>query len=517
MENIINVCFPVKVNNKFSYTFKIERTGDILYGCDVERQYSFNSNVDRMALILSPYDDCVLMITTKFNVRYTVWKTVEEARHAFKYGSIISNVLTINGQNEYIISEENDDIEDYEFSLVKLEQIEKPNNLIKANFNIPIKGKRTHLFDFKITNDIFYSKNIDATYAFNKDFDKIAIIKTELYPKVLLVTQQFKLMLTNWDTIDQANEYIGYHDLVAHYVHINDKPYALVADADEDIEDIRLSIPSISLIELSEEECPVNKFIIETGTRYCKKIHNLNYASFSDIQNLSVRYIRNLDVDELDSLFEQLDHGAHILTSVGQLYAYMYCYGKMHEAKMSQALSQIPSSFFMNHDEIEVIDYACGQAIATLCLADYLAEEEFDTCIKRTILIEPSEKALARASLHCQKVNPDNDIISINKSFDDLTAVDIPKTKLTRIHLLSNILDIDNYDITHLSSVLKKSSKKGDIFICVDPWYHDRERDGRQRHLRNLLNGIEIYNEVFNKYQLDPDKSWTAIITIFKI
>ena len=516
MEKIINVRFPVKVKDKYLYCFRIETTGDILHGYDVERQYTFSGNVDRIALVISPYDDYVLIITTKFNVRYTVWKSIEEAKHALNNENIVTNVLIINGQNEYIISKEDDDIEYYETSLVRLKQFEETNNLIEANFNTAIKGRKTHLFVFKLTDDIFYSENIDANYEFNKDFDKIALVKTGLYPKVLLITQQFKLMLTNWDTIDQANKYIGYHDLVAYYVHVHGKPYALVADADEDIDDVRLPIPSISLIELNEDECPVHKFIIETGTQYFRKIQNLNYTSFADIQNLSVKYIRKLDVDELDSLFEQLDHGEHILTSVEQLYAYMYCYGKMHEAKMTQALNQIPSSFFMTNDEIEVIDYACGQAIATLCLIDYLSGEEYDTCIKKTILIEPSEKALARASLHCKKVNPDSDILTINKAFDDLVATDIPKTRLTRIHLLSNILDIDNYDITHLSNVLEKSSKKGDLFICVDPWYHDRERDGRQRHLKYLLNGKEIYNEVFNKYQLAQDKSWTAIITLFK-
>lgn len=516
MEKIINVRFPVKVKDKYLYCFRIETTGDILYGYDVERQYTFSGNVDRIALVISPYDDYVLIITTKFNVRYTVWKSIEEAKHALNNENIVTNVLKINGKNEYIISKEDDDIEYYETSLVKLQQTEETNNLIEAYFNTAIKGRKTHLFVFKLTNDIFYSENIDANYEFNKDFDKIALIKTELYPKVLLITQQFKLMLTNWYTIDQANKYIGYHDLVAYYVHVHGKPYALVADADEDIDDVRLPIPSICHVELNEKERPVNNFILETGTQYCRKIHDLNYTSFADIHNLSVKYIRNLSDDKLDSLFEQLDHGAHILTSVGQLYAYMYCYGKMHEAKMTQALNQIPSSFFMTNDEIEVIDYACGQAIATLCLTVFLAEEEYDTCIKRTILIEPSKRALARASLHCQKVNPNNDIITINKTFDDLAATDIPKTKLTRIHLLSNILDINNYDITHFAGVIEKSSKKGDLFICVGPWYHDKERDGRQRHLKNLLNGREIYNEVFNRYQLAQDKSWTAIITIFK-
>lgn len=517
MRKTLIVHFPIKVDNKKKHCVNIDDAGVVFRGSDIERQFVFNGNANRMAFVSSPYDGYILAVTTRFNVRYTTWQSIEEAKDAFNFGNIVTSVLTINDKNVYIYSEEDDELEDVTFHMVELQRVDSSNIVIEALFKNPIKGERKHHFNFSLTDYVFDSDDIDARYIFNKDFDKIAIVKTELYPKVLLITQQFKLMLTNWDTIEEAKEFIGYNDLIAYYVHVDDKPFSLVADADEDIAGIYLPIPSISHIELREEKKTVHELIIESGTRYCRQIQNLDDASFSDIQAISNKYIRNLDNDELDLLYEQLDHGSQILTSYEQLYAYMYCYGKMHEAKMSQALSQIPPSFFITNDEIEVIDYACGQAVATLCLTDYIAEEDYDICIKKTILIEPSEKALARASLHCQKVNAGNEIITINKGFRELVATDIPKTRLTRIHLFSNILDIDSYDIEHLACIVKKSSKKGDIFVCVDPWYHDRERDGRQRRLKNLLNGREIYNEVFNKYQLVQEKSWTAIITIFKI
>ena len=73
------------------------------------------------------------------------------------------------------------------------------------------------------------------------------------------------------------------------------------------------------------------------------------------------------------------------------------------------------------------------------------------------------------------------------------------------------------YDLNHLARVINKVKKKGDLFVCVDPWYHDRKSDGRQRKLMRLINGKEIYNDVFNKYQLQEDKTWTAYITIFRV
>ena len=254
---------------------------------------------------------------------------------------------------------------------------------------------------------------------------------------------------------------------------------------------------------------------------YERGISELSSHAFSDIRQISVRLINKLCDEKKDELFEELNHGMMIPTTNEQLHAYMYCFGLMHEAKLRKAFSEIPENLF--EPEIEIMDYACGQGIATLCFANFLEDNDFfvetNNCateIVKVTLIEPSAIALSRASLLCHKVCPKALIDTINSEFDELESSQVATTNIQRIHLLSNILDMTCYDINHLAKVIGKICRKGDIFICVDPWYHNKSLDGRQRKLMRLLNGKEIYHDAFNSGQLVPERTWTAYITVFK-
>ena len=252
------------------------------------------------------------------------------------------------------------------------------------------------------------------------------------------------------------------------------------------------------------------------------EIYKLRSHAFSDIRQISVKAINSFSDEEKDKLFEELNHGMIVPVTNEQLHAYMYCFGQMHEAKLRKAFSEIPENRF--EPEIEIMDYACGQGIATLCFANFMENNDFfvetNNCateIVKVTLIEPSAIALSRASLLCHKVCPKALIDTINSEFDELESSQVATTNIQRIHLLSNILDMTCYDINHLAKVIGKICKKEDIFICVDPWYHNKSLDGRQRKLMRLLNGKEIYLEAFNSGQLVPDKTWTAYITVFRI
>lgn len=254
----------------------------------------------------------------------------------------------------------------------------------------------------------------------------------------------------------------------------------------------------------------------EEGTSYARQVNKLCSHSFSDIRDISVKFIQEFDDEEIDELFEEINHGMNVLSTNEHLHIYMYCLGLMHEAKLNKAFLEIPKRFF-KPSEIEIIDYACGQGIASLCFANFLEDSGHETRIKKITLIEPSTVALSRAALICHKVCPEAIIETIASEFDDLEDDQISTTEVPRVHLLSNILDMTCYDLNHLARVINQVKKKGDLFVCVDPWYHDRKLDGRQRKLMRLLNGKEIYHDVFNAYQLQEDKSWTAYITIFRV
>ncbi len=254
----------------------------------------------------------------------------------------------------------------------------------------------------------------------------------------------------------------------------------------------------------------------EEGTSYARQVNKLCSHSFSDIRDISVKFIQEFDDEEIDELFEEINHGMNVLSTNEHLHTYMYCFGLMHEAKLNKAFLEIPKRFF-KPSEIEIVDYACGQGIASLCFANFLEDSGHETRIKKITLIEPSTVALSRAALLCHKVCPEAIIETIASEFDDLEDDQISTAEVPRVHLLSNILDMTCYDLNHLARVINQVKKKGDLFVCVDPWYHDRKLDGRQRKLMRLSNGKEIYHDVFNAYQLQEDKSWTAYITIFRV
>jgi len=254
----------------------------------------------------------------------------------------------------------------------------------------------------------------------------------------------------------------------------------------------------------------------EEGTSYARQVNKLCSHSFSDIRDISVKFIQEFDDEEIDELFEEINHGMNVLSTNEHLHTYMYCFGLMHEAKLNKAFLEIPKRFF-KPSEIEIVDYACGQGIASLCFANFLEDSGHETRIKKITLIEPSTVALSRAALICHKVCPEAIIETIASEFDDLEDDQISTAEVPRVHLLSNILDMTCYDLNHLARVINQVKKKGDLFVCVDPWYHDRKLDGRQRKLMRLSNGKEIYHDVFNAYQLQEDKSWTAYITIFRV
>lgn len=276
--------------------------------------------------------------------------------------------------------------------------------------------------------------------------------------------------------------------------------------------------PCYTLID--KENYATNGFIkpdyYEEGTSYARQVNKLCSHSFSDIRDISVKFIQEFDDEEIDELFEEINHGMNVLSTNEHLHIYMYCFGLMHEAKLNKAFLEIPKRFF-KPSEIEIVDYACGQGIASLCFANFLEDSGHETRIKKITLIEPSTVALSRAALICHKVCPEAIIETIASEFDDLEDDQISTAEVPRVHLLSNILDMTCYDLNHLARVINQVKKKGDLFVCVDPWYHDRKLDGRQRKLMRLSNGKEIYHDVFNAYQLQEDKSWTAYITIFRV
>ncbi len=265
--------------------------------------------------------------------------------------------------------------------------------------------------------------------------------------------------------------------------------------------------------------------MIEQNTNYAYKLKYMDNPTFDKVRVLSTKFYRELPQALQDELYEALNRGIDILDSEPQMTAYLFAFGKMHQAKLNYAFGKLPKEFF-EQPEINIIDYGCGQALGTMCYADFLRENGYSQKVKTITLIEPSEICLKRAALHAAAFFPDAEIKTVNKKFDELTQDDIYYDIIgPTLHILSNVLDMLSFDLDRLAELLKGCWKDYyelgcagyDQFVCVGPFFNYSDKDKRMDDFISRLDGIEDFRETFDKYEFDPEKAWTAQILCFSI
>ena len=257
--------------------------------------------------------------------------------------------------------------------------------------------------------------------------------------------------------------------------------------------------------------------IVEQHTNYAYKLKYMGNPTFDKVRDLSTKFYRELPQALQDELFETLNRGVDILDSEPQMTTYLYAFGKMHQAKLEYAFSKLPEEF-LEQPEINIIDYGCGQALGTMCYADYLRENGYSQKAKTITLIEPSEICLKRAALHASEFFADAEIKTINKTFDELYYEDISCEEETpTLHLLSNVLDLLDFDLDEFAEIIEDCIQGYNQFVCVGPYFNYPDKDERMEEFCSLLKGDEYYSEFFDKYEFDEDKAWTAQISCFSV
>jgi len=254
------------------------------------------------------------------------------------------------------------------------------------------------------------------------------------------------------------------------------------------------------------------EFLLETGTEYCDLLAGVA-NNFKAVRQISVSKYQLI---QSDSIYNSLGRGVAILTDEDQMFAYMYSYGNMHYEKLIEAFKTIPKAFF--EMETNVIDWGCGQAMAAMAYFDFLNQIGTEQEIKNLTLIEPSEIALKRASLHIRNFSPATDIHTINKDLDALVNKDFIKNKThTHIHLFSNILDIDEFSLTALLQLVESNFPGDNYFICVSPYINDTR-------ISRLDAFVKFFSKKkdFAKINTIDNRSgqwkgtWTRVVRVFK-
>lgn len=197
--------------------------------------------------------------------------------------------------------------------------------------------------------------------------------------------------------------------------------------------------------------------LIEEDTDYCTALSRVS-NSFLDIRRISVNRSSGVFVGR----------GVDLLNSEDEMYEYIKRYGRMHYAKL---LSSFESTFPQNFDSpINIVDWGCGQAIATMTFL----EKYSSVNVINITLIEPSEMVLRRGALHCKKFRRNARINTVCKKLDEVVESDINcQNQIPTVHLFSNILDIDDYNMNHLLYLVDHVLTCKNYFVCVSPYIDD--------------------------------------------
>lgn len=253
-------------------------------------------------------------------------------------------------------------------------------------------------------------------------------------------------------------------------------------------------------------------YLIELYTKYANRLSEVEKDLY-EIRNLSSSFYSGAD-----SIFYSLGRGVAILTEEQQLYAYFHNYGKMHFAKCKYAFSFLPEDFFLN--TIEIIDWGCGQAMASMSYLDFLQKRNIKQNIEKINLNEPSEIALKRGALHLTKYNDAINLTTINKDLDSIKKEDFQNfyTKNVKLHLFSNILDIDSYSTKQLSDLLKSNFKGLNYFVIVSPYITELKTNRINNFISEFENSSEFeLLESKNKQKGEWKGKWSLVLRVFKV
>ena len=247
-------------------------------------------------------------------------------------------------------------------------------------------------------------------------------------------------------------------------------------------------------------------FYIEKDTNYALQVECATNINFDEIKRIAKFFVMQLPEAVQNKIYNELDRGVNIIDSEPQLNMYLHSFGNMHQAKMRQAFSNIGTYWFANK-EIEIIDYGCGQALATMLYHDYLQANGISQTVSRITLIEPSAKALCRAGLHAKAFYPNAEIHTINKLLNNVAPTDISHSGKPVLHLFSNIIDIEAVDMHHLATISQaENADVHTLWICVSPFFGNHI-DNRIPCFLDILNQPKTYT--FQRSKGNWQNQWT--------
>ncbi|GAF04645.1 DEAD/DEAH box helicase [Saccharicrinis fermentans] len=247
---------------------------------------------------------------------------------------------------------------------------------------------------------------------------------------------------------------------------------------------------------------------------YIKQIQELKAPTFQKIRQIAIDSISYLSKDERDELWCKLNHGVDLLDSHELMCQFLRSFGNMHEAKIHEALKVIPNSIF--NGEFDIVDWGCGQALATMTLLDYLNRNKLNINVQKITLIEPSSMVLERAALHVGTfLGGNSKVVKCNKFLDDVTINDfISEGNRPVIHFFSNILDIKQINLKLLAGKLDESVLDDNYIVCVGPLNYSNKRID---HFYDYFKVPLLYEKLDTQLYYGGSNTCTCNIKVFQL
>lgn len=261
----------------------------------------------------------------------------------------------------------------------------------------------------------------------------------------------------------------------------------------------------------------INEKIAEDAkiSDYPNQISDLKNVSFENVRAVSVRYINTLKInnpERAEVLLQKINRGNEILTTSEELHQYKYSYDLKHKVKLDfvfKSFLEKTNLFTLPFKQtIDIIDWGCGQALGTFLFLEHISKlSNCEIDINKIILSDPSEIALKRGvCLLNNKLKTENRfsplIKSINKKIKDVSENDIVTLNSNiKIHILSNIIDMDDLKIFDLFSLVCKSQRNKNFFLCVSPLFNTSGvidyRNQKMLEFKSLFtNNFEVMTEL---------------------
>lgn len=223
-------------------------------------------------------------------------------------------------------------------------------------------------------------------------------------------------------------------------------------------------------------------------------------ASINFIDDIYIPCVEKCKTQNIQKICSALSNGTAVLDNEEKCDQYIAAYGGHHFYKLYEAFNSTKFQY-ADDKELEIIDWGCGQALATCALVNYFVENKLRPKITSITLVDPSPVALGRGHNFIREILGTEfcttaEIYRINKYLGDLEPSDfVSESNRIKVHLFSNIIDVETVDISKLHELIIKSFRGLNRFICTSP---DNEHKHRLDEFYTIFSqSHEVYNSIF--------------------